>query len=412
MGSRTEPKISVVIPVYNQARFVAEAVRSALAQQPPATEVIVVDDGSTDETPAILERFRASVWVIRQANGGLAAARNAGILASSGDYIALLDADDEWLPDFLTIMRRSIAAAPSAAVHFGTALLIDECGHELPQMPGSPTLASAGLLDALLRSNFLIPSTMVLDRAAVLDVGLFREGLQGVEDRDLWLRMAQRDALFVDTGRCVVRYRVHGDSMSAIPTAMQKADSRLVEDLYGPDDGDPLTWSAAKRRIWGGHFRYCALSSVLRAGDWQACGLYLTRALVIDPTLAEDRDLFHELALGTQPLGWRGTRASIDISGNARELAGVLAAVFADPIDHRLAALKEAVYRAAFDALAQVAWQVGQRGRSREYLRALARYSQDPLPSIGWWRRYLRTYLPNTYISAWRNAAARLRPAR
>src|ERR1700746_3967783 len=98
------PRVSVVVPAYNLARFLGRALDSALAQRWPAEalQVIVVDDGSTDETPQVLEAYRDRVQAVRQENAGLVAAVNRGLAEVRGDYVALLDADDEWPPDKVT----------------------------------------------------------------------------------------------------------------------------------------------------------------------------------------------------------------------------------------------------------------------------------------------------------------------
>jgi len=103
--------VSVIIPAFNGAEFVAAAIESALAQTYADTEVITIDDGSTDETAAVLERFGSRIRVIRQPNRGLAAARNAGIALAGGEYVALLDADDTWEPAFLELAVARLAPA-------------------------------------------------------------------------------------------------------------------------------------------------------------------------------------------------------------------------------------------------------------------------------------------------------------
>lgn len=109
--------ISVVIPTYQRAATVPEAVESVLAQESPADQVIVVDDGSTDGTEAALARFGDRIEAIRQANAGVSAARNAGIARARGDWVAFLDSDDLWTPDRLAVLRRDLAQAGEAGVH-------------------------------------------------------------------------------------------------------------------------------------------------------------------------------------------------------------------------------------------------------------------------------------------------------
>lgn len=118
--SRPDPRVSVVIPAFNQARFLPAAIESVLSQTYRDREVLVVDDGSTDETPEVIGRYGGAVRGIHQANTGLAAARNAGTRHAVGEFIALLASDDVWMPGFLEHMMSVAARHPDAGlVHAG-----------------------------------------------------------------------------------------------------------------------------------------------------------------------------------------------------------------------------------------------------------------------------------------------------
>jgi hypothetical protein len=241
---------------------------------------------------------------------------------------------------------------------------------------------------------------MVLNRSAVVDAGLFREDFPGVEDWDLWLRMAQEHGRFVGTTEFVIRYRIHPASMSADPSPLQRSARLMVESLFGPDDDRPNEWAPAKRRAWGGYYRYCALTSIIRAEDWAASAAPLARALVVDPSLADDTDLFYELALGAQPVGWRGTRERLDLRANMHAINGVLQRVFATQTDVRLATLHDRVHQATHIALAQVASLAGEHRLSRSFQRSAARHDRRALLRLEWWRNYARTYVPERFLVA------------
>jgi glycosyltransferase involved in cell wall biosynthesis len=202
--------VSIVIPVYNQERFLAEAVESALAQSLADCEVVVVDDGSTDGSPEILRRY-PQVRVVRQVNRGLAAARNAGLDASRGEVVIFLDADDRLWPDAAATGARLLAARPDAMMVFGQCRLVNEDG--VPMPTNLPTVR-AHFYDELLRDNFIWTPAMVAFRRTVFDVvGAFDEAVSPVADYDLYLRISRRFPI-APHGAVTVDYRQHGNNMS------------------------------------------------------------------------------------------------------------------------------------------------------------------------------------------------------
>lgn len=188
------PKVSVIIPSYNCARFVASAVESALAQTFRDFEVIVVNDGSTDETEAVLSPFQGRIVYIHQENCGLPGARNRGIAAARGELIALLDADDRWLPDKLEAQVGAFAPADVGLVYSDIRVDFDEGGVKEPSyLAALPADRREGLLlDVVLRSPcFICPSTAVLRRSMLERVGGFDAAMRYFEDADLWLRLGR-----------------------------------------------------------------------------------------------------------------------------------------------------------------------------------------------------------------------------
>jgi glycosyltransferase involved in cell wall biosynthesis len=194
------PTVSVVIPAYNAADHIRRALDSVLGQTHPADEVIVVDDGSTDGTGRIVEGYADKVRCIRQKNAGVGAARNAGIMAATGEWIALLDADDEWGHEYLEeqvgILQRNVGLT------WTTGNLINCLCAEEKRGP----LHSEGFLEEQLeRREYLedfftaFPkglmgwtTTFVIRRDALIEAGLFRQGEQRYEDTDMFLRLAYR----------------------------------------------------------------------------------------------------------------------------------------------------------------------------------------------------------------------------
>jgi glycosyltransferase involved in cell wall biosynthesis len=190
-------KFSVVIPLYNKARFVESAVASALAQSLPPCEVIVVDDGSRDGGDALVARIAdPRVRLVRQANAGVSAARNNGIRQAAGDWVALLDADDEYHPEFLASLARAHACCPEARM-LGTRI------KEVHEPTGAPvefwglpeSFFEVELVEDLRRRWFknvpLCSSSVAIHRGFLMENGIgFVEGESWGEDLDMWFRCA------------------------------------------------------------------------------------------------------------------------------------------------------------------------------------------------------------------------------
>ncbi len=245
--TKLEPRISVVIPTYNRAPALKGAVESVLAQSLRAHEIILVDDGSTDETEEVARALPGPVRYVRQENGGAAAARNHGISLSEGDLVAFLDSDDRWEPRKLEIQARILEEHPHVGWVISDILKVDAQGDALPGEPGieaavpvfrdlreSPAewmardLKRLRLEDGeqsievlfgdafplLLEGNFLFPSTLVVRRPIIDAVGGFDPAFTRVEDFDLALRLAAVSPMaFAD--RSTVRYAVGGvDALS------------------------------------------------------------------------------------------------------------------------------------------------------------------------------------------------------
>jgi glycosyltransferase involved in cell wall biosynthesis len=191
-GNKNRLSVSVIIPTYNRGAFIDRAVRSALDQTYSPNEIIVVDDGSTDETPAILAEFAPPVRVLRQENRGRSAARNAGLRAATGDAVIFLDSDDLLLPQCIERCAQRFVDDPATGVVYTDAYLCDAQGNRLElysqALPGDRP--SGIVLGALARRNFLLVTSLV--RRSCLDGIIFDEGLAFAEDYDFWRKLAAR----------------------------------------------------------------------------------------------------------------------------------------------------------------------------------------------------------------------------
>lgn len=207
------PGVSVVVPVYNGEAFVADAVDSVLAQSDAAAELVVVDDGSTDATPRILARYGDRIAVVRQANRGLSAARNAGIARATGEMLFFLDADDLQPPGYLAAFAAAAADAPRVDVF--------HCGWRASDFEGRPLYAQEtplALDDDPLHRLAVLGSPHIgalgVRRAAVERVGGFDTALDLQEDWDYWLRLAVAGAAFQGVPGVHLTVRRHAGSMA------------------------------------------------------------------------------------------------------------------------------------------------------------------------------------------------------
>ncbi len=212
-------RVSVIIPTYQHAAYVADAVKSALAQTYPAYQVIVVDDGSTDQTSEVLAQFGESIQIIRQPNRGLPAARNSGICAASGDLLAFLDADDLWFPDKLARQVPLFERDSQVGLVFSNAHYFDAQGLHKATFFDLVPPASGEVFTTLFERNFVPVLTAVVRRDCLRTAGEFDESLTACEDYDLWLRIA-RDWKLDYIQETLARYRLSSGQMSGNPLRM------------------------------------------------------------------------------------------------------------------------------------------------------------------------------------------------
>jgi glycosyltransferase involved in cell wall biosynthesis len=246
--------VSVIIPTYNYAHFVADAIESALAQTHRPIEVIVVDDGSTDDTAAVLGRFAGRIDAIRKPNGGLSSARNAGIRAARGASIAILDADDVWMPDKIERQLALLREHPGAGVIGCGAELVDGQGRvkEVRLFPAPSGDRRERLRGVLLRELWIGGSgSGALIPAAVLErVGLFDEALTAAEDWDMWLRIVAHHPAY-NVPAPLVRIRQHHTGTFRNAQKMERNQWKVYEReiRQWPEDIDWRTRRRARALI-------------------------------------------------------------------------------------------------------------------------------------------------------------------
>lgn len=266
-------RVSVVIAAYNADQFIEATCRSAMRQTFRALEIVVVDDGSTDDTARIVQTLAAEdprVRLLRQPNRGVAVARNVAIAESTGEYVAPLDADDLWDPTKIQRQVEALDAAPDAAMAYCWWAWIDVAGRVLDR---SPRWQVAGrVLDRLVEVNFTGSASVPLFRRSALeaaggyDPALRDSGCQGCEDWDVALRVAAAHPVTV-VPATLVAYRRRDDSMSSACDTMWR--SRLAV-MQGLAERTPSITPAVLRRSQGQFALYLAGVSYWAGDTWGA----------------------------------------------------------------------------------------------------------------------------------------------
>lgn len=257
--------VSVIIPTYNYGRFIRDAIESALAQTYPALEILVIDDGSTDDTESIVANFGDRVRYVKQANAGVCSARNRGAAESSGQYVAFMDSDDMWLATKLEKQMAVFTRDPEIKLmHCGMREFDSETGKTLRILiDGKDGWVADGLL--LWEGPVIIGpgGTIVVDRRIFDDVGGFDPTLKVGEDWDFCYRVARTYKVgFV--AEPLVEYRSHSAAAHRNVADMEKGMGRFYEKAFMTTDLDVLK---LKPRAFGNYHRVLS-GSYFQVGEY------------------------------------------------------------------------------------------------------------------------------------------------
>jgi glycosyltransferase involved in cell wall biosynthesis len=277
--------VSVIIPAYNAERFVGQAIESVLAQSYRPIEVIVVNDGSTDETRIRLDAFGNQVRAIHQTNAGLSAARNRGIRESSGDLIAFLDADDLWHPQKLEKQVAIFTGAPKIGlVHTDANYLFDETGNVSPA-PAAREAYQGDCFKQLFLGNRMSVSSVVVRRSLLERCGLFDEAIRRptTQDWDLWLRLS-RETRFGYVAEELVTCRMHDSNAGKNQLAMLEDSLYVIKKTRRSvvDIDAQLGFLKVRRRI---AYQYQSLAKFyLRTSQFSKARRALQKSLLNEPS--------------------------------------------------------------------------------------------------------------------------------
>ena len=356
-----DPLVSIIIPNYNHAQYVGDAIWSVLTQEYRNFEIIVVDDGSTDNSRDVITQFGDKVQYIHQKNAGLSAARNTGIKASKGVLIGVLDADDMYESIFLSTLVVTLQENPDADGVYCGYQFVDHKNNLLPQIEAR-LVDHDKLYDALLDGNFFVPESIFLRRYVYDNVGLFDETLRACEDWDVWLRVTKKYKI-VHSPNILTRHRILPGSMSTDPQRMLTYRLAVLKKHVGDEpvgNGSSVAHRAYGRAYLGSCVEYLQYGNTDRAYE---CFQKLAN---IYPVLLTELDTFYQLGCGDQPKGSMGDLASLNVKRNSVPLLLMMTSLFSDSRtgkDVRL--LERAASAKAYFALGMLAYGTREFRESR-----------------------------------------------
>lgn len=342
MRVTTLPLVSVVIPAYNAARFIGRTLHSAVGQTYPNMEIIVVDDGSTDATPQIVQSFcerDRRVVLVRKQNGGVASARNLGIQKSSGELIAPLDSDDVWYPEKLTEQVTLMQTCDeNVGLVYCWSKIIDEEDRPIVDITHS---FEGNVVAHLMFSNFLGNGSCALIRRSCFDtVGLYNGATTPCEEWDMYLRIAERFEYRL-VPKILVGYREVLTSLSANFRRMERAFGAFTTELHRRHPALP----ASVTRYSKSYFYLYLTGKSNRQRRYGVTLAYLWRSFAADPLRIVSSE-FHLTLLkalirfATLPLtsrlwkddrGWRALRRALKRGGRTEDPAEQPQAVQEEP---------------------------------------------------------------------------------
>jgi len=297
------PVISVVIPCYNQGRFLGEAIESVLGQTYPHVEVVIVDDGSTDDTPVVAGRYDDRLIYVRKVNAGVNAARNTGILRATGEFVLFLDADDFLRSDALERHMAVALAAPTGVVFYGGWQEVGEQGQFISEL-SAPDL-SPDPFQALVQQNLPV-HCFTVRRDAFAEVGLFNTRLKRNEEYDLWLRLAAAGCRFVAVPGIGAVYRRHAGGITADKLAMHMSTLALFERHLVLNRGNPARVQVLRDglRLSRLHVARCLVREALGDSGGEAPKAPWRRGALVLRALCRDPRVFFYDFPGVSRLYW------------------------------------------------------------------------------------------------------------
>lgn len=283
--------VSVIIPAYNCERYLRSTLDSALAQTYPACEIIVVDDGSTDSTPQILQEYQGRITYLTQRNAGSGAACNTAVRAARGKWIAFLDSDDLWLPNKIALQMEHLRDMPIS--HTDSICFGDSLATEIRRSSFEPPYDGM-VLPRLLVKNFITKSSVMMLRDVYLECGGFDGRYVAVEDWPFFINVCAKYPLGY-LPEPVVRYRVHAKSKSMASRRTLSDHVRIIEDAFAPD-GVGAQLRSLRREALARSYRTNAHYAA-ESGDWSFAIRCALNSLMYGPLQAKTWRILAKSAL-------------------------------------------------------------------------------------------------------------------
>ncbi len=270
-----EPLVSVIIPAFKVASFIAETIASVMTQTFRNHEIIVINDGSpdTDALERNMSAFASLVTYIKQSNQGAGAARNAGLRIARGEFVAFLDGDDLWLPDFLEAQLKLIRSDGGFDLVYADAINLEGSIHtrttNMDMNPSDGPVTMEALISG--RCN-VVTSSVVARHKAIIDVGLFDEAFPNSQDFDLWLRLAKEGARITYQKTVLVERRIYEGSLASDPIKSFSGEVKVLEKTARRNDLTDAERNALEKKLALRHasIEVCKGKQRLSAGDFNS----------------------------------------------------------------------------------------------------------------------------------------------
>jgi hypothetical protein len=379
-------RVTTIIPSYNRADYLSLALDSVLGQTYSVSEIIIVDDGSTDNTREVVKRYAGRVRFYAQNHGGVSAARNKGLELAQGEIISWCDADDVWEPSFLGRTISLLESDPQVDGVYAGVMHIDSDGKRLPQ-ENRITVPPEQLYAALADDCFIQTTGFVMRKRCFDLAGWFDTEFDISEDYDMFLRLA-RNFRIVGLGEPLVRYRVH--QQNTVSNTAKWCESRLA--LTRKHFGDPRHSTAGmtgqQRRAHACAYRAVAIKCLQDGADdqgWQ----YLSQGASLWPEMLGQLDTLYELVCGNQSPGLRGDARHLNLPQREAYMRQHLVDLFRQP-DPALASQQNRAYGNTYFTLGMLGDQAGHPAAARHYLWTALRYQPAFLIDYRFMRRFLK----------------------